>query len=141
MNDIGTWLQPLIMMPGIGLLIMSTSLRSGQLDAQLQSLSAADGGQEDLLRHLILRSARFRQALISLYASIGLLALGVLVGGLTIGWPTVSLWAVQAILCVAILCIFYAAFVLIREAIHSVEVVQFCSQRILSRNGLSGDHP
>lgn len=133
MTDLGTWIQPLIMMPGIGLLIMSTSLRSGQLDEQLQSLAGPDGSEEQLLRHLVSRSVRFRQALISLYVGVGLLSLGALMGGLTTPWPTASRWAVQAVSGGVILSVVFAAAVLIRESIHSAEVVQFCGRRALAR--------
>ncbi|MHC4140789.1 MAG: DUF2721 domain-containing protein [Planctomycetota bacterium] len=92
------WLTPLILLPGVALLIMSTSARFGQIHAEFHHLpDHADAHAEILSRHLVLRSALYRNALISLHASVGLFALGSLLGGLLnsgirscCGWSAVS---------------------------------------------------
>jgi hypothetical protein len=70
------WLTPLILLPGVALLIMSTSARFGQIHAEFHHLlDHTDAHAEILSRHLVLRSALYRNALISLHASVGLFAL------------------------------------------------------------------
>ena len=70
MNGFDLWLAPLLLLPGIGLLIMSTSARFGQLQGQIIQLSSDESlATLDLARSLRFRGHLFRLALLMLYIS------------------------------------------------------------------------
>ena len=65
------WLAPLLILPGIGLLIMSTSTRYSTLHDQIHHW--LDGGHDIAVidqAHLVTRATHFRNALVALYISI-----------------------------------------------------------------------
>ncbi len=64
MNDTGVWAVPLLLLPGVGLLIMSTSIRFGQLHQELHlQLEKKNAGA---VAHLRNRAGYFHTALVSL---------------------------------------------------------------------------
>jgi hypothetical protein len=125
------WLTPLILLPGVALLIMSTSARFGQIHAEFHHLlDHADAHAEILSRHLVLRSALYRNALISLHASVGLFALGSLLGGLlNLRYPEL-LWMVGGLTLLGIGGIVFASACLVRESMICLRVISEHSQRV-----------
>lgn len=118
------WLTPLILLPGVTLLIVSTSARFGQLHTEFHRLlDHPDAHAKILSRHLLRRSRLFRDALVALYASVGLFALGSLLGGVINLWRPESLWVVGGATMIGIGCIVYAAVQLVREALVCLQVV------------------
>lgn len=118
------WLTPLILLPGVALLIVSTSARFGQLQTEIHRLlDHPDAHAKILSRHLLHRSALFRDSLIALYASVGLFGLGSLLGAVVNLWRPESLWVVGGATVVGIGCIVYASAQLIREALVCLQVV------------------
>ena len=82
MNATEFWLTPLILLPGVALLIGSTSARFGQVHIEFHHmLDHPDAHARILSRNLLERSKLFRDALASLYTSVGLFSLGSLLGG------------------------------------------------------------
>jgi Protein of unknown function (DUF2721). len=81
MEALGSWLIPLTYLPGIGMLILSTSHRSNALDSSLASLLMEDlDMQEKLLGFYVRRTMLFRNALIGLYVSLGFFMLSSILG-------------------------------------------------------------
>lgn len=118
------WLTPLILLPGVALLIVSTSARFAQLHTEFHRLlDHRDAHAKILSRHLLKRSVLFRDALVPLYASVGLFALGSLLGSVVNLWRPSSLWVVGGATMVGIGCIVYAAIQLVREALICLRVV------------------
>lgn len=117
------WLTPLILLPGVALLIVSTSARFGQLHTEIHRLlDRRDTHAKMLSGHLLSRSALFRDALVALYVSVGLFAFGSLLGGVVNLWRPNSLWVVGSATMIGIGCIVYAAIQLVREALVCLQV-------------------
>lgn len=59
-----TWIMPLLLLPGVGLLLLSTSARFGQLHAEVHQLFDDPVlGSMDVIRHLLQRARLFRYVL------------------------------------------------------------------------------
>jgi hypothetical protein len=80
------WLTPIILLPGVALLTVSTAHRFGQIQAEFHRLlDHPDSHAQIVARSLLIRARLYRDALASLYASVGLFALGSLLGGV-VNW-------------------------------------------------------
>jgi hypothetical protein len=125
------WLTPLILLPGVALLIVSTSARFGQLHAEFHRIvEHPDAHAKILARNLVRRSELFRDSLASLYVSVGLFSLGSLVGGFVdFFWPT-SVWFVGGFTIAGIGCVVFAAAQLFRESLICLEVIREHSEAV-----------
>ena len=123
--DTGTWLTPLVLLPGVAMLVMSTSVRYGQIHQEFHRLveenSFRDGPHARSLLH---RATLFRNALVGLYASITALALGSMLGGLADLLMAESVWVVQGLTVLGVLALVYSAFELVRESVLSLHVLR-----------------
>ena len=118
------WLTPLILLPGVALLVVSTSARFAQLHTEVHRLlDHPDDHAQILARHLLKRSTLFRNALVALYASVGLFAFGSLLGGVVNLWRPESLWVVGTATMIGIGCVVFASLQLVREALICIRVV------------------
>ncbi|MCA9071518.1 MAG: DUF2721 domain-containing protein, partial [Planctomycetaceae bacterium] len=118
------WLTPLVLLPGVALLIVSTSARFGQLHTEIHRLfDHPDAHAKIQARSLLKRSALFRDALVALYASVGLFALGSLLGGVINLWRPESLWVVGGATMIGIGCNVFAAIQLTRESLTCLQVI------------------
>lgn len=125
------WLTPLILLPGVALLIMSTSARFGQVQIEFHRLlDHPDAHAKILAGHLLTRCAYFRNALVSLYCSVGIFALGSLLGGVVNLWRPESLWVVGGLTILGIAGIVYASFELVRESLLCLRVIRDHSEQI-----------
>lgn len=77
MNPTALWLTPIIALPGIALLIISTSARYTRVPEELHHLEAHRTGPHlrRLARTLLGRAVLFRNALVGLYLCVTLFAL------------------------------------------------------------------
>ncbi len=125
------WLTPLILLPGVALLIGSTSSRFAQLHAEFHRLMEhPDAHTKILSRNLLRRSRLFRDALASLYVSVGLFSLGSLVGAFVhFFWPT-SLWVIGGFTLIGIGCLVFAAVQLVRESLICLDVIRDHSEQL-----------
>ena len=115
----------------VALLIVSTSARFGQLHTEFHRLvDHPDAHAKILSRHLLTRSILFRNALVALYASVGLFGLGSLLGGVVNLWRPESLWVVGSATMIGIGCTTYAAAQLVREALLCLEVLRDHVERL-----------
>ncbi len=78
MDDIAMWASPLLLKPGVALLILSTSTRFGQLHEELHR--QLHEGTEASISHLRRRARLLHSALVNLYTSVGVLAFASLFG-------------------------------------------------------------
>jgi hypothetical protein len=118
------WLTPLVLLPGVALLIVSTSARFGQLHGEFHRLLDLPHGQAKVLSHqLMRRCVLFRNSLVALYASVGLFAFGSLLGGVVNLWQPESLWVVGGATMIGIGCVVFAAIQLVREAVICLDVL------------------
>lgn len=125
------WLTPLILLPGVALLIVSTSSRFSQIHTEFHHLlDHKDGHAKILSRNLRERSRLFRDALASLYISVGLFSLGSLLGGVVNLWRPESLWFVGAVIIAGIGCVVFASMQLVRESFLSLRVIEEHYDRI-----------
>ncbi len=119
------WLTPLILLPGVALLTVSTAHRFGQLQAEFHRLLDHPDSRAQIVARSLARRARLhRDALASLYASVGLMALGSLLGGVVNLWRPESLWLVGGLTIAGIACLVFSAAQLFRESITSLQVIR-----------------
>ena len=129
--DTGTWLTPLVLLPGVAMLVMSTSARYGQIHQEFHHLVAENVQREDPhATSLMHRAILFRNALVGLYASVASLALGSMVGGLASLLSAESVWLVQGLTVLGVLALVYSAVQLVRESVLSLHVLRRHRERL-----------
>lgn len=139
MESNALWLIPLILLPGVGLLVMSTSSRCAQVQAEFAGIARDPAGsrvEAELLRR---RSGLCRDILISLYAGVGLLACAVLVGGLASQWLRPYAWLAVGLTGAAVASLVYAVFLLIRESLLAMDLVEERHRRPESTSPEAGE--
>ncbi|WP_457651566.1 DUF2721 domain-containing protein [Rhodocaloribacter sp.] len=125
MDLTGLWLTPLILLPGVALLILSTAFRFNRLhDEMHELLEHAGRTSEDVVRRLMRRAFLFRNTLVALYVCVALFALASLLGVLLLEWSDASRWVVLGLLGAGIGCLAYAALALIRESTLSLDIIE-----------------
>jgi hypothetical protein len=128
MESMALWLTPLILLPGVALLIVSTSARYSEIHAEMHRL-LHEGHPEHceaswVAGHLLERSRRFRNALVSLYAAVTLLAAAGLLGVATAGWQPLSAALVLGLTALGIGGVAAAAVELVRESLRSLQILE-----------------
>lgn len=114
MNDAGIWAAPLLLIPAVGLLVISTSARFGQLRDEFHRHT---GEQEpSALKHLCRRASLIHSALVSFYTSVAVLALASLLGTLSDRWFKTLTWIPQTMTFLGVVLILFSAIQLIRES-------------------------
>ena len=106
------------------MLIMSTSTRNNFLHQEIHHLIHDGEVKPDRMSSLYRRSKFFRNALVSLYAAVGIFVLSGLLGGI---WQLVEIdgyWVNAVLSFVGIISMQYAACELIRESLLSMEVIE-----------------
>ena len=117
------WLTPILLLPGVALLTVSTAHRFGQVQAEFHRLlNHPDRHAQIVARSLVARARLYRDALASLYLSVGLFALGSLLGGVVNLWRPESLWVVGGLTIAGIAAIVFSAIQLLRESLVSLQV-------------------
>ena len=113
MEDMVAWAGPLLLKPGVGLLILSTSARFGQLHEELHRHLAA--GNSSAVNHLRSRARLLHTALVSLYSSVGILAFASLFGAV-ISRSSSLTYIPETMMFVGVCAITFASIQLIRES-------------------------
>jgi len=134
--DTSLWLTPLILLPGVAMLIMSTSARYAQIHSEIHHLLDENNSNAGkIIKHLLIRAKLFRNALVSLYSSAAFLALAGLVGCLSLIWKEFSLESsVLFLIGLGILALLLATVELIRESILSLEIIRSHHRDFEQRN-------
>lgn len=138
METIGLWATPLILLPGVALLIMSTSVRSGQLHEEFHHLLESPEEQvtDSLLTHLLYRAQLLNRALVSLYISVGLFCLGGLLGGLVSQWQQSATLIIILLVGCGVAVVFFASFQLVRESRTALAILEEHSRILMERMNL-----
>jgi hypothetical protein len=119
------WLTPLILLPGVALLIVSTAARFGQLQTEVHHLlDHPEHRAEIISRRLVQRSRFYRDALAGLYASVVLFTLGSLVGGVINAWQPELLWVVGGLTIAGIGAVVFASAMMLRESMLSLQIIR-----------------
>ena len=125
MDIVGVWLSPLLLLPGAGLLIMSTSQRFNRLHDEIHHLMEESSSKSaGTANHLMQRAQYFRNALVLLYSSIAIFAVAGLLGGITSGLGDISRYITIALTIIGIFCLAAASIILIKESTLSLEIMK-----------------
>lgn len=130
-----SWAAPLLMLPGVALLILSTASRYARIHDELHHW---EGRERNELAHTVLENLRwraraFRNALVSLYLSIMFFVIAGLSGALTQRWPEFSANLVVSMAVAASGALLFASSTLMREAILSLDVIDAHFKRFESK--------
>ncbi len=134
------WLTPLILLPGVALLVASTSARLAQMHGEFHHLlDHHDGHAKILSRQLVSRARRLRNALVSLYSSVCIFSFSALLGGILNVWQPQWVWTAGGVTLLGIIALFYAAFELAWESVTCMRIIDEHRARVAERNAPSGD--
>ena len=125
LTEIGIIIAPLTFLPGIGMLIMSTSRRYIELIRQLQRIF--DQNQSYSTFFIACQNQRlgmFKWALSFLYISIGFILIGSLLGGLTIATHPLSEFLLFSFIILAVVSSLAAVSILIKESFVSASLIK-----------------
>ena len=114
MESTGLWAAPLLLIPGVGLLVLSTAARFGQLHEELHRHRKERHSRA--IQHLSRRAHLLHSALVSFYVSIAVLAFSSLLGSLLNRWFETLNWIPEGMTFIGVAAITYAAIQLIRES-------------------------
>ena len=124
LTEIAIIFTPLTFLPGIGMLIMSTSRRYIELINQMQWVFQQE---QKYTQHFFScqqqRLRMFKWALTFLYLCVGLVLLGSLLGGITISSHPLSEYLLLSFVILAVLSALLAVGVLIRESFVSASLI------------------
>lgn len=125
MQDHTMWLIPLSLIPGIAILIISTSLQNNQARSEILKLitEKKDSERKSRMINNLKRHLYFRNAFISFYISIVFLVLASLIGTLADKITNLNLLT-MILICLAALCVVYASIQLILESLIATRVVK-----------------
>ena len=127
MESVGIWSAPLLLVPGVGLLILSTSARFGRLHDEFHRLS--DSGNALALQHLLNRAKLIKQSLVALYLSISILAISSLVGTASHAYLQSAARVAECLTALGVLSLAYASVQLVRESLRLFEIFTVEAER------------
>jgi hypothetical protein len=126
------WLFPLILLPGVALIVMSTSARYAQIHQELHHILEEQENISPIYYvDLRTRATYFRNALVALYVSVGIFAVGSVVGAIMDFLKGPSTVTVVILTCLGILCLLYASIELIRESLLSLRVIEHHLENVM----------
>lgn len=126
------WITPLLLLPGVALLVMSTQARYGQLHAEMHRI-LEHHADETLGRDLIRRGRLFRNALVCLYAACAIFGLGALLGGVAEETAAMGEAVAYPLTLVGVLLLVAASMMLVQEAALSLKILEYHEQEIRER--------
>ena len=135
MSDAVSWVTPLLLLPGVGLLLISTSARyegvHEEIHKLLDELSNEGSG---CVAHVLCRARILRLAMVALYSAAALLAAGGLVGALSQWWFSAVHWFSWVLTVAAVASVVVSAVALVRESWVSLSVIESHAREIESRS-------
>ena len=122
--DASVWVTPVLILPGVGLLLMSTSIRFGQLLSEYVQLEKGRVDAQRFLEATSLgsRTVHFKHALTSLYLSgcaLPLASISGLILGEHLGPPIA-----QGFTMLGVVCILYGSGHLVVESLSATRVIK-----------------
>jgi hypothetical protein len=141
MSETVSWVTPLLILPGVGLLLVSTSARYEAVHAEIHRLLEERSKQSgDCAAHEFHRARILRIAMVSLYAAASLLSASGLAAALTIWWLASLHRRAWLLLVGGVSCLVVSSLALVRESAVSFSVVEAHAREIESRcEGLAAD--
>ena len=125
------WLTPILLLPGVAMLVLSTSIRYGQIHEEFHHMLKEDSKRAShLSKNLLTRSLLFRNAQVILYVSVGLFSLATLIGGIASFWTMSSEWITIFLLFLGVAAVLYSVVELVRESIVSLDIIREHKQEI-----------
>ncbi|MEO1442494.1 MAG: DUF2721 domain-containing protein, partial [Chloroflexota bacterium] len=120
------WLAPLLLLPGVALLIMSTSVRYGQIHTEVHHLVEENYAiPAEFKDMLAMRACFFRNALLGLYTSVVFFVSGSVVGALMeVMGANVDL-GILVFALLGIICVVFSSIELVRESVISLEILEY----------------
>ena len=119
-----TWYVPITIVPGIGLLLMSTSTLLGQLSLEIKGLLSEHHDYKDLLKRKLMQLKLINLAMVFLYASVAFFVISGLVAGLYQSTHAMSDDIPIYLSVIGILCCLAALFLLILFSFRAVKIKQ-----------------
>lgn len=127
------WLAPLLLVPGVALLIASTSSRFSDLHEEIHHwLDGTHDVQVVEQAHLVKRARYYRNALVALYLSVFIFLCASVIGAVLDFTGALADVGVFSIVVVGVLAAGFAAAQLIRESLLSLEVIESHVDHIMS---------
>lgn len=125
MQNLGIWIIPITFLPGIGLLILSTANRFGQLNTEISHLETNNDASKGFIKRQIKRSHLFSNALVSLYTAVGFFSVASLLSEVFM----IFLEAFAPIILITfvllgVFCVLFAASQLIQESLLALKNVR-----------------
>lgn len=118
------WLTPILLLPGVALMIISTANRYGEIQTEFHYLLDHPKFQNEIVtRYLVIRSRYYRDALVSLYLSVCVFSAGSLLGGLVNLLAPGIMWLVGGLILLGIFFLTYASVQLLRESHLSLKII------------------
>ena len=128
-----SWVTPLLLLPGVGLLLISTSARYQAIHEEIHKLLQERSPEaRPCARHVLHRARILWIAMLSLYAASSLLATGGLVGALTLWWTNSVHWFSWLLTVTGVFCIALASVALIRESSISFAIIETHAREVES---------
>lgn len=121
-----SWATPLLVLPGVALLILSTASRYARIHDELHHWEGRDRWRltDRVITNLRRRARALRNALVALYGGVSIFLFGGLLGAFTHYWPELSVAVVGSLTIAASGAVLFASVTLIREAILSLDVIE-----------------
>ncbi len=124
LTEIGIIFAPLTFLPGVGLIILSTSRRYIELIRQMQQIFDGNLKYNDKFYNCqYKRLGMFKWALSLLYIAAGLVFLGSLFGGLTLAFHPLSEYLLFSFVILAVIAALSAMVLLIKESFVSASLI------------------
>ena len=125
MTNTELWLMPLILLPGIALLILSTSTRYSRIHDEIHHLLISSNcNQNNSGKILIKRAVLFRNSLILLYFCVVVFAVTAFAGGIMSTLNVPNNIILMFLFLIGIINLIIASLFLIQEAFLSLEIIK-----------------
>ena len=134
MLDTFSWVTPLLLLPGVGLLLVSTSARFEAVHSEIHQLLDEHSSQvADCAAHVVRRARLLCLAMCGLYVAASALALSGLLAAVTV-WHLESVhWVAWLFLAIGVASVLIASLTLTRESTFSLSIVKAHAQEIVAR--------
>lgn len=119
-----TWYVPITIVPGIGLLLMSTSTLLGQLSLEIKGLLEEHDDYKGLLKRKLMQLKLINLAMVFLYASVAFFVISGLVAGLYQSTHAMNDDIPIYLSVIGILCCLAALFLLMLFSFRAVKIKQ-----------------
>lgn len=129
MDSIEAWILPFTFIPGVGMLILSTSNRYYHVKELIREIMLEEHKRELWsFDNLIARAHLFHRALVVLYIAIGSFSLSALVSNIHQNWITkyhhICIAVSDMLILSGVVCVVFASVTLIREATISLRHIE-----------------